>query len=185
MSRSEEVAAAVAEVLGGNREAFRRIVEAYRLSLRSYLASHIYRLDDVDDVAQEVFIAAYRSLGRFRPGEDFGAWLRGIARKALLMHFRTVSRRDSAVERFRAEVSQAVGPDLERAAAEDRAEAIERLLRCVAQLPERMRRVVRAGLDGDKPAVLATEMETTAAAVYNLHYRANRLLRECLQREAE
>ncbi|HEY1186392.1 MAG TPA: sigma-70 family RNA polymerase sigma factor [Gemmata sp.] len=181
MSRSE-VATAVAEVLAGNREAFRQIVETYRLSLRSYLASHIYRLDDVDDLAQEVFISAYRALGRYRPDEDFGAWLRGIARNALLMHFRTSARRDSAVERFRAEVARAVESDLDRAAADDRTEVIERLLRCVAQLPERMRRVVRAGLDGNKPAALAAEMETTPTTVYNLHYRANRLLRECLQR---
>jgi RNA polymerase sigma-70 factor (ECF subfamily) len=184
MARADDIAAAVAEVLGGNRDAFRQVVEAYRLPLRSYLASHIYRLDDVDDVAQEVFIAAYRALGRFRPGEDFGAWLRGIARKSLLMYFRSAARRDSAVERFRAEVARAAETDLDRAAADDRAETIEQLLRCVARLPERMRRVVRAGLDGGKTAALAAELETTAAGVYNLHHRANRLLRECLQRGA-
>ena len=53
---------------------------------------------------------------------------------------------------------------------------------CIAQLPERLRRVVRAGLDGERPAELAEEMSTTVGAIYNLHYRANQLLRECLKK---
>src|SRR5262245_3434218 len=71
MSRPSGVDAAIGEVLRGNRDAFRRLVEAYALPLRSYLASQVYRIDGVDDLAQEVFIAAYRSLDKFRPGEDF------------------------------------------------------------------------------------------------------------------
>jgi RNA polymerase sigma-70 factor (ECF subfamily) len=57
------------------------------------------------------------------------------------------------------------------------------LLQCVARLPERMRRVVRAGLEGDKPAALAEELATSVTAIYNLHHRANKLLRECLLKE--
>jgi RNA polymerase sigma-70 factor (ECF subfamily) len=41
---------------------------------------------------------------------------------------------------------------------------------------------VRAGLDGDRPAELAKALATTVGAIYNLHYKANQLLRECLQR---
>jgi RNA polymerase sigma-70 factor (ECF subfamily) len=184
MSRPSGVDAAIAEVLRGNRDAFRRLVEAYALPLRSYLASQIYRTDDVDDLAQEVFIAAYRSLNKFRPGEDFAAWLRGIARNEVLMYFRSTARRESALDRFREEVARATQADLDAAAAGDRTEVIEGLLWCIAQLPERLRRVVRAGLNGDKVATLAAELQTTAGAVYNLHYRANRMLRACLEQRA-
>src|SRR5215468_5784637 len=99
MSQPHRVEAAIAEVLQGNREAFHLLVEAYRLPLRSYLASQVYRLDDVDDLAQEVFLAAYRALPRFQAGEDFAAWLRGIARKEVLMYFRRSARRESALDR--------------------------------------------------------------------------------------
>ena len=54
--------------------------------------------------------------------------------------------------------------DLEEAAAGDTSESIEALLRCIARLPERLRRVVRAGLDGDKPADLAEELVTSIGA---------------------
>jgi RNA polymerase sigma-70 factor (ECF subfamily) len=50
-------------------------------------------------------------------------------------------------------------------------------------LPIRLRRVVRAGLDGTKPALLAQALSTTVGAIYNLHYRANQLLRDCVRKE--
>ncbi|MFT4687936.1 MAG: hypothetical protein ACJASX_004315 [Limisphaerales bacterium] len=34
----------------------------------------------VDDLAQEAFMGAFRELDRFDSSEDFGTWLRGIAR---------------------------------------------------------------------------------------------------------
>jgi RNA polymerase sigma-70 factor (ECF subfamily) len=159
------------------------IVRAYSLPLRSYLASQVHHLDDVDDLAQEVFLAAYGSLNAFRQGDDLGAWLRGIARNKLFRHFRSSARWQGALGRFREQVARTVEADLEVAVRDDRAETIETLLRCIARLPEKLRRVVRAGLDGDKPAVLAEELSTSVGAVYNLHYRANQLLRTCLDKE--
>lgn len=171
------------EIAAGNVDAFRWIIRQYELPLRSYLCSQVYDLDVVDDLAQEVFIAAYRSLGSFRRGEDFGRWLRGIARLKVQMYFRSTARRQNAMERFRMEVARLLEAELEHEAAEHRAAAIEALLRCIGRLPDRLRRVVRAGLDGTKPARLAQDLSTTVGAVYNLHYRANRLLRECVRKE--
>jgi RNA polymerase sigma-70 factor, ECF subfamily len=170
------------QVTRGWTDAFGQLVRHYALPLRSYLASQVYHLDDVDDLAQEVFLAALGSMSTFQRGEDFGAWLRGIARNKLLVYFRTESRRSRALQRFREEVTARIEDDLERAAAADRTETLEQLLRCIAQLPERLRRVVRAGLDGDKPAELAQALSTTVGMIYNLHYRANQLLRACLQK---
>jgi RNA polymerase sigma-70 factor (ECF subfamily) len=171
------------EVAQGRTEPFALLVRAYALPLRSYLASQVYHLDDVDDLAQDVFLAALENLSSFRRGDDFGAWLRGIARNKLLLYFRSRSRCHQALRRFRDEVAALIHEDLERAAASDRAETIEWLLRCIAKLPERLRRVVRAGLEGDKPAEVARELATTVGVIYNLHYRANQLLRDCLQKE--
>ena len=182
MGQRADIEAVLDEVARGRIEAFGQIVRDYALPLRSYLASQVHRLDDVDDLAQEVFLAALESLGSFRRGDDFGAWLRGIARNKLLVYFRTQSRRSQALQRFRDEVTALIEDDLERSVALDHAETIERLLRCIGELPERLRRVVRAGLDGVKPAELAATLSTTVAVIYNLHYRANQLLRACLQK---
>lgn len=183
MVEPSEIAGILDKVARGNRDAFREIVRAYSLPLRSYLASQIHNLDDVDDLAQEVFLAAFHSLPSFRRGDDFGAWLRGIARHKLYDHLRRSARRHRTLAAYQAEVARVVEADLERATADDRAEAIEALLRCIARLPDKLRRVVRAGLDGDKPADLAEALATSLGAVYNLHYRANQLLRACMQKE--
>jgi RNA polymerase sigma-70 factor, ECF subfamily len=182
MLHPSEIEVVLDQVGRGNRDAFRRVVRAFSLPLRSFIASQVYHLDDVDDLAQEVFIAAYRSLHTFQRGDDFGSWLRGIARHKLCDHARAAARRTRALERFRGELAGAVQSDLERAVSGDHSELIEMLLQCIARLPERLRRVVRAGLDGDKPRALAEELATSVGAIYNLHYRANQLLRDCVQK---
>ena len=185
MNDPADVDAVLDQVTRGWTEAFGQLVRLYALPLRSYLASQVYHLDDVDDLAQEVFLAALASMTTFRRGHDFGAWLRGIARNKLLVYFRTESRRNRALQRFREEVTARIEDDLEHAAAADQTETLERLLRCIAQLPEKLRRVVRAGLEGDKPTELAQALSTTVGMIYNLHYRANQLLRACLQKGGE
>jgi RNA polymerase sigma-70 factor (ECF subfamily) len=170
-------------VLAGDRDAFREIMHAYGLSLRSYIATQVHALDDIDDLAQDVFLAAYANLPDFRRGDDFGAWLRGIGRNKMYHHFRQTSRRNKTLDQFREQVARVVAVRLERAVSADNSGAIEMLLQCVGLLPEKLRRVVRAGLDGGKPAELAGELTTTVAAIYRLHSRANQLLRECMRKE--
>lgn len=183
MLSSNDLDKVLDEVARGNKEAFLWIVRAYSLPLRSYIGSQVHHLDETDDLAQEVFIDVYRNLHLFRRGEDFGAWIRGIARNKLNFHFRSLARRNRAIDRFREEFALTVRGDLERAVAADRTELVEMMLHCIAKLPEKLRKVVRAGLDGGSAGGLAQELETSVGAVYNLHYRANQLLRECVRKQ--
>jgi RNA polymerase sigma-70 factor, ECF subfamily len=168
----------------GETDLYLKVVRRFELMLRGYLAGQLYNLAEADDLAQEVFIAAWRDLAGFRRGEDFGAWLRGIARHRLLTHFRSQQRRANAVERFQAEVARIAEQELDAAAQNDESGRFDRLLHCISRLPEKLRRVVHAGLDGARPAALAGELRTTVPAIYQLHYRANQLLRECMTKEA-
>ena len=183
MSVIDDLNTVIDEVLRGEGDAFLKIVRVHGLSLRAFLASQVHARDDIDDLAQEVFIVAYRNLRDFKRGEDFGAWLRGIARNKVYHHLRNTSRRNLAVGRFREEVIRLVEDRLEQAVSAHQPGTIEVLLHCVGLLPERMRRVVRSGLDGDDPAEVAGELGTTVGAVYSLHYRANQLLRDCVSKE--
>jgi RNA polymerase sigma-70 factor (ECF subfamily) len=168
----------------GETDLYLQVVRRYELMLRSYLAGQLYNITEADDLAQEVFITAWRDLGGFRRGGDFGAWLRGIARHRLLTHFRSQQRRAGAVERFQAEVVRIAEQELEAAAHQNKAGRLERLLHCIFRLPEKLRRVVHAGLEGARPAALAEDLQTTVPAIYQLHYRANQLLRDCMTKEA-
>ena len=122
------------DVLGiGDQDSFRKILRAYGLSLRSYIATQVQHMDDIDDLAQDVFLVAFRNLRHFRRGDDFGAWLRGIARNKMHDHFRSSARRHRALERFREEVVRVVEANLERAVSADNSGAIEMLLQCIAR----------------------------------------------------
>ncbi|WP_165065413.1 sigma-70 family RNA polymerase sigma factor [Paludisphaera rhizosphaerae] len=183
MLTSTEIDEVIDQVLRGHRDAFRFIVRSYSLPIRAYIASRLRRADDVDDLTQEVFIAAFRDLAQYHPGGDFGAWVRGIARHKLNDYFRSTTRRTQAHERFRLDLASSVETELDAAATCEPSDSIEALLRCISRLPEKLRRVVKSGLDGDKPASLAEELATTVGAVYNLHYRANQVLRDCVKKE--
>lgn len=172
-------------VAAGDSAAFMQIVQMHGLMLRSYIGAQVFNASDVDDLAQESFIAAYYALPHYRREEDFACWLRGIARNKVLMYFRSSQRRANALERFRAEAAEIVARELESATALDSQESIAALLRCIQKLPDKLRRVVHAGLDGLKAATIAQSLGTSQGAVYQLHYRANQLLRECVSKEVQ
>jgi RNA polymerase sigma-70 factor (ECF subfamily) len=175
----------IQRVLSGDREAFRELVRQHGLPLRSFLASKMHHMDDVDDVAQESLLAAFNNLDRFDQEQNFGAWLRGIARYKMLNHFRANQRRSAAMLRFRAEADAIIDEDIERQSKELNSSAIEALLTCITRLPERARQAVRAGLDGIKGEVLAADMSTTVTAIYNLQWRSNQTLRKCVRKELQ
>lgn len=185
MPDSNQVKQAISQVVAGDRDAFRVLVREYQLMVRSYLGSQLHRGDEMEDLSQEVFLTAFRHLGEFDGCGDFGAWLRGIARNQLLMHFRGKGRRKANEAKFREEATMLIEHDLENTFAKQTDYAIESLLRCIGALPERLKRVVRAGLEGTKAPALAEELATSVGAVYNLHYRANGLLRDCVKKEIE
>ena len=169
----------------GETDLYLQVVRRFELMLRSYLAGQLYNISEADDLAQEVFITAWRDLSSFRRDGDFGAWLRGIARNRLLTYFRSQQRRAGAAERFQAEVVRITEQELESAAHHDECGRLERLLHCISRLPEKLRRVVHAGLEGARPAALADDLQTTVPAIYQLHYRANQLLRDCMNKEPQ
>lgn len=180
MLDAQQLESTLEHVLRGQPDAFLVIVRAYGPGLRTYLSSQLFYMDDVDDLAQEAFIAAYRSLHKFRQGEDFGTWLRGIARNKLLKFFEQVSRRAAHLENFRREAAELIQDDLEHAAASTQSEQLQAMLSCIAKLPDRIRHVVRSLLDGSKAPALAEEMKTSTGAIYQLQYRALGILRECI-----
>lgn len=183
MLESEQLNISLDRVLRGQPDAFLGIVRAYGPGLRTFLASQLFHIDDVDDLAQETFIAAYRSLNTFRRGGDFGAWLRGIARNKLLRFFEQTHRRITQMESFRLEAGALLQDELEAAAAKTKSEQLQAMLSCISRLPDRIRHVVRSLLDGGKAPVIAEELNTSTSAVYQLQYRALGMLRECIIKE--
>src|SRR2546423_9723964 len=70
----------VAACLGGDREAFSRIVERYQRLLCSLAYSATGSLSESEDLAQEAFVDAWRQLRTLREPEKLRPWLCGILR---------------------------------------------------------------------------------------------------------
>ena len=66
--------------LGGDRGAFRQIVDRYKSLVCALTLSACGNLARSEDLAQEVFIAAWKQLPQLREPEKLRAWLCGIAR---------------------------------------------------------------------------------------------------------
>lgn len=69
----------VRAVLAGDREAFRGLVDREAGSIIRACYRVLGDLDAAEDVAQDAFVTAYRSLGSWREDGPFGAWLARIA----------------------------------------------------------------------------------------------------------
>ncbi len=103
MEAMTDESAIVRAVLDGDRDAFRVLVE--RESAAVIRACHrvLGDLGEAEDVAQEAFVIAYRSLASWREDGPFGAWL---ARIAVRLAIRQSTRRKTVTW-----VSPSTGPD--------------------------------------------------------------------------
>lgn len=79
MSERETDAELVARVQRGDKRAFDLLVLKYQRKIMRLLSRMVYDPAEVEDVAQETFIKAYRALAQFRGESAFYTWLYRIA----------------------------------------------------------------------------------------------------------
>jgi RNA polymerase sigma-70 factor, ECF subfamily len=77
----------------GDSAAFNQVVSAYRRRILGTISRLIGRPEDVEDVAQEVFIRLYFSLGQLRTPEVFEPWLYRLTVNASYDYLRKSRRR--------------------------------------------------------------------------------------------
>lgn len=69
----------VRSVLGGDRDAFRILVDRESAAVVRACYRILRDFSEAEDVAQDAFVIAYRSLATFRADGPFGAWITRIA----------------------------------------------------------------------------------------------------------
>src|ERR1700693_2750338 len=80
----------------GDDAAFNQVVLAYRKRIMGTIARLIGRPEDVEDVAQEVFLRLYYSLDQLRTPEVFEPWLYRLTVNASYDYLRKQRRRNEA-----------------------------------------------------------------------------------------
>jgi RNA polymerase sigma-70 factor (ECF subfamily) len=95
-SALDEDADLVHRILHGSRaeqaEAFRSVIEKYQRQLYAMVGRIMLCHEDTDDVLQETFLRAYRSLGRYDSSQPLYPWLRRIALNVALSKRKTALR---------------------------------------------------------------------------------------------
>lgn len=72
--------AVILAAAGGDSSAFAKVVDTYRAAICSVALAIVGDLATSEDVAQEVFVAAWRRLNELRNPQSVGPWLRQITR---------------------------------------------------------------------------------------------------------
>jgi len=129
----------IARARRGDPSAFEEIVRLYQRRVYG-VALRIVRAHDVaDDVTQEAFLRAWRSLDRFELGRPFGPWVCRIAANLAVNHVRSPRAREEGLPDGHAETrTNAPGP---LGALLD-AEGASVLERAMGQLPQEQRAVL-------------------------------------------
>jgi len=83
----------VERVQGGDKQAFGLLVSKYQRKLHRLLARLVRDPAEVEDLAQETFIKAYRALGSFRGESAFYTWLYRIGINTAKNHLAAQGRR--------------------------------------------------------------------------------------------
>jgi len=174
----------VEEARMGSRDAFAELVRRHERRVYGLALRMSGDPSEADDLAQEVFMSAWKAIGSFRGRSSFSTWLYRIAVNTSLTFLKRKGRERGQVpfdERLPAR-----GPAGDRASGpEDNAawgELAARAQRAVAGLPSRFRAtfalVVDQGLSHAEAARVLGCAETTVS--WRMH-RARRLLRARLE----
>ncbi len=83
----------IEQILQGDVNAFRVLIERYQ-SMVFAVVGRVVPAADVEEVAHEVFIRAFKSLRSFRGDSPFRFWLTGIATRTAVQYWRSRSRTD-------------------------------------------------------------------------------------------
>lgn len=179
----------VADVLEGDTEAFGELVSRYKNLVASFIAARVPSTE-VEDLAQDTFLRAFRMLASLREPAAFSSWLLGIASHVCVDWHRSRRRlasldgegaQDPDADALMPHRSPVERPD----AAAEQEEAARLLLESLDRLPEPYRvTLVLKHMDGLSCQEVADRLGLALGTVTSRLARAYKLLRDRLERLA-
>ncbi len=186
----EQEARLIQQAKEGNQRAFEALIRMHDRRVFSIIGGFIRRRQDVEDLAQEVFLKAYLAINRFRSGAAFAPWLYRIAVNTCYDHLRGIRRRPevaladlaeseaSFLERYVEKgYLSAAGEGVDRIAARDLA---ERILATLS--PKDRMAIILREVQGLEIAEVASALGCTRPAAKVRLFRARRAMQAALRR---
>ena len=184
---SDADAELVRQLQDGSEAAFRTLVERYQNRIYRTVYSLLRNPEEAEDVAQEVFVEVYKTIGRFRGDAALSTWLYRLATSRALRN----RRRARAQKRF-AYFTSLLGfdngvlpepPDhAHPQALLEGQQQFQLLLAHVARLPDQQQLAFTLRHEQELSyEQIAAVLGTTVAAVESLLFRARNTLRKHVQ----
>ncbi|MFQ5843692.1 MAG: sigma-70 family RNA polymerase sigma factor [Planctomycetota bacterium] len=164
---------------GGDREAFRLLVERYQRRVFALLYGILRDAHEVEDVAQEVFLKVYTRIHAFDGQSRFYTWLYRVAVNQAKDHLKKLRRRPAvALDESEPPPDTAAGPPQRAQVAELR----RRVRSAIAGLPERYRTVLALREpEGLAYREIAGVLEVSLGTVESRLHRARAMLKRRLE----
>ncbi len=148
--------------------------------MKAYFLRSGFQASDADDLVQETFLRAYKSIRTFDPQRGrFGTWISTIARNVTRRRWGSRDGADSYDPEIAAEVFEA---DLDRRGDPQWRERMDAVSDCVGELPDELHRVVRLRyVDGLTTRAIAAETGLAEATVRLRLKESQALIQNCLR----
>ena len=172
----------VRRTMDGDTEAYGQLVNRYQSAVYATAYYYVGRHGAVEDIAQDAFLAGYKSLARLKDPTRFGPWIKEVTSRTaanwLRSHGKRLQNETPLPHRRQVHIEDArEGP----AQVFERAERIERVQRAIDSLPEQYRLpVVLRYLQDLNYSEIAQFTGMTRDEVRGILYRAGRQLRQVL-----
>ncbi|AWV31732.1 MULTISPECIES: RNA polymerase sigma factor [Paenibacillus] len=92
---------AIDQVLAGNREAYRTIIQAYERKIYTYCYYILRSHEEAEDAVQDIFVKVYQELRRYEKRVSFSAWLYKVAYHHCLDQVRKRKRRNRLLSLYK------------------------------------------------------------------------------------
>lgn len=161
----------------GSREAFDVLVERHRRAVYRVCYRFVQNHEDAADLAQDVFVRAYRGLAAFKGDSAFSTWLHRIAVNTSL---NKVSVKTPPTEAISADRHISPGDAPDRGV--QRAQQARHVQRAIARLPRKQRATVILRMYHELPhEQIAKVLGSSVGAVKANFFHALRNLRRLLE----
>jgi len=176
----------VRKTLGGDRKAFDELVLRYQRSAMAVSYRLLGKAEDAQEVVQEAFLKAYKSLASLEKPEAFAGWLmRIVSNLSLNARRNRATRKTGALdEMFDRGVRdpEAGGDSVDPERVLEGRELGDRLKTALEQLPEKQRlAVLMFTIEGLPQKQVAEALECSVEAVKWHVFQARKKLRELLK----
>ena len=172
----------------GDIRAYEEIVRRSQGEVRTFVKSRILNDAAADDIAQEVFVGAYKSIVKFQGNSSLKSWLFSIAKNKIVDFIRKESRR----QEFMSELQSAFATNktqhspLQTKAQSDLPQVIESLKQCVSRLsPDAKQMIKNFYYEDISAAKIAQSTGHKAGSVRMMLMRIRRALAKCIDANTE